>query len=199
MRLSRLGTDSSLPPDYQGFRAASELGRSILAAGQPSSCRPTTVGVVRRPFKEPPLTAESGGATRAALLAMRAHRGTGSSNPLPPAASLLRTDFPAGSKGRSAAWTHTRPLSQLLENQKAVIRASAELPRSAAFGSYCSSQRAPAAGVGKSDRLGDNHAVRVAERPSLGLARQPVARSHASASFLAIGLTLAPSWNGPLV
>src|SRR5271169_4117739 len=42
MRLSRLGTDSSLPPDYQGFRAASELGRSILAAGQLSSCRPTT-------------------------------------------------------------------------------------------------------------------------------------------------------------
>src|SRR6516162_1003623 len=42
MRLSRLGTDSSLPPDYQGFRAASEVGRSILAAGQPSSCRPTT-------------------------------------------------------------------------------------------------------------------------------------------------------------
>jgi hypothetical protein len=38
----RLGTDSSLPPDYQGFRTASELGRSILAAGQPSSCRPTT-------------------------------------------------------------------------------------------------------------------------------------------------------------
>jgi hypothetical protein len=34
-------------------------------------------------LKEPPLTAESGGATRAALLAMRAHRGTGSSNPLP--------------------------------------------------------------------------------------------------------------------
>src|SRR6266446_8151935 len=83
MRLSRLGTDSSLPPDYQGFRAASELGRSILAAGQPSSCRPTTDRVVRPPFKEPPPTAESGGATRAALLAMRAHRGTGSSNPLP--------------------------------------------------------------------------------------------------------------------
>ena len=34
-------------------------------------------------LKELPLTAESGGATRAALLAMRAHRGTGSSNPLP--------------------------------------------------------------------------------------------------------------------
>src|SRR5271169_3815473 len=84
MRLSRLGTDSSLPPDYQGFRAASELGRSILAAGQPSSCRPTTDrGCKAAPFKEPPLTAESGGATRAALLAMRAHRGTGSSNPLP--------------------------------------------------------------------------------------------------------------------
>src|SRR5271169_4205485 len=85
MRLSRLGTDSSLPPDYQGFRAASELGRSILAAGQVSRAvaGPPPIGVVRRPFKEPPLTAESGGATRAALLAMRAHRGTGSSNPLP--------------------------------------------------------------------------------------------------------------------
>ena len=46
-RYQRLGTDSSLPPDYQGFRAASELGRSILAAGQPSSCRPPTIGVVR--------------------------------------------------------------------------------------------------------------------------------------------------------
>jgi hypothetical protein len=42
MRVSRLGTDSSLPPDYQVFGAASELGRSILAAGQPSSFRPTT-------------------------------------------------------------------------------------------------------------------------------------------------------------
>ena len=55
----------------------------ILAAGQPSSCRPTTDPGCKPPFKEPPLTAESGGATRAALLAMRAHRGTGSSNPLP--------------------------------------------------------------------------------------------------------------------
>jgi len=55
----------------------------ILAAGQPSSCGPTTDRGCKRPFKEPPLTAESGGATRAALLAMRAHRGTGSSNPLP--------------------------------------------------------------------------------------------------------------------
>ena len=34
-------------------------------------------GCKAAPFKEPPLTAESGGATRAALLAMRAHRGTG--------------------------------------------------------------------------------------------------------------------------
>jgi hypothetical protein len=46
---------------------------------------PPPIGVVRRPFKEPPLTAESGGATRAALFAMTAHRGTGSSNPLPSA------------------------------------------------------------------------------------------------------------------
>jgi hypothetical protein len=44
----------------------------ILAAGQPSSCRPTTDRGCKRPFKELPLTAESGGATRAALLAMRA-------------------------------------------------------------------------------------------------------------------------------
>jgi hypothetical protein len=40
-------------------------------------------GCKAAPFKKPPLIAESGGATRAALLAMRAHRGTGSSNPLP--------------------------------------------------------------------------------------------------------------------
>jgi hypothetical protein len=84
MRLSRLGTDSSLLPDYQGFRDSVRVGpidprggsAEQLAAHQP-------IGVVRRPFREPPLTAESGGATRAALLAMRAHRGTGSSNPLP--------------------------------------------------------------------------------------------------------------------
>src|SRR5271169_1008388 len=95
MRLSRLGTDSSLPPDYQGFRAASELGRSILAAGQPSSCRPTTDrGCKAAPFKEPPLTAESGGATRAALLAIRAHRGTGGSNPLPSSGEDKRRMFP---------------------------------------------------------------------------------------------------------
>src|SRR6516225_161282 len=77
MRLSRLGTDGSLPPDYQGFRAASELGRSILAAGQPSSCRPTTDRGCKAAIQGAALTAESGGATRAALLAMRAHRGTG--------------------------------------------------------------------------------------------------------------------------
>jgi hypothetical protein len=88
MRLSRLGTDSSLPPDYQGFRDSVRVGpidprggsAEQLAAHQP-------IGVVRRPFREPPLTAESGGATRAALLAMRAHRGTGSSNPLPSSGS----------------------------------------------------------------------------------------------------------------
>jgi hypothetical protein len=59
--------ESSLPPDYEGFRAASALGRSIFAAGQPSSCRPTTDrGCKAAPFKKPPLTTESGGATRAA-------------------------------------------------------------------------------------------------------------------------------------
>ena len=67
MRLSRLGTDGSLPPDYQGFRAASELGRSILAAGQPSSCRPTTDRGCKAAIQGAALTAESGGATRAAL------------------------------------------------------------------------------------------------------------------------------------
>ena len=41
MRLSRLGTDRCRPIT-KVFGAASELGRSILAAGQPSSCRPTT-------------------------------------------------------------------------------------------------------------------------------------------------------------
>jgi hypothetical protein len=84
MRLSRLATDSSLPRDYQGFRGRVRVGpidprggsAEQLPAHQP-------IGVVRRPFNEPPLTAESGGATRATLLAMRAHRGTGSSNPLP--------------------------------------------------------------------------------------------------------------------
>ena len=76
----------------------------ILAAGQPSSCRPTTDRGCKRPFKEPPLTAESGGATRAALLAMRAHRGTGRSNPLPSSgeSSELRFGLTC-SKGRGSA------------------------------------------------------------------------------------------------
>jgi hypothetical protein len=43
--------------------SAAEGGGAV--AGHPP------IGVVRRPFKEPPLTAESSGATRAALLAMR--------------------------------------------------------------------------------------------------------------------------------
>src|SRR6185295_20137566 len=47
------------------------------AEGGGAVAGPPPIGVVRRPFKEPPLTAESGGATRAALLAMRAHCGTG--------------------------------------------------------------------------------------------------------------------------
>ena len=67
----------------------------ILAAGQPSSCRPTTDRGCKRPFKEP-LTPESGGATRAALLAMRAHRGTGSSNPLPSSGESTNHRFLGG-------------------------------------------------------------------------------------------------------
>ena len=73
----------------------------ILAAGQPSSCRPTTDRGCKRPFKEPPLTAESGGATRAALLAMRAHRGTGSSNPLPSSGESANFRFLSGFVARS--------------------------------------------------------------------------------------------------
>ena len=73
----------------------------ILAAGQPSSCRPTTDRGCKRPFKEPPLTAESGGATRAALLAMRAHRGTGSSNPLPSSGESGELPYCAAGSSRS--------------------------------------------------------------------------------------------------
>src|SRR5271169_879094 len=126
MRLSRLGTDSSLPPDYQGFRAASELGRSILAAGQVSRAvaGPPPTGVVRRPFKEPPLTAESSGATRAALLAMRAHRGTGSSNPLPssgesdelPPSALRHRRSRSSLRGRRACASGHDPFQPLLSN-----------------------------------------------------------------------------------
>ena len=69
MRLSRLGTDSSLPPDYQGFRAASELGRSILAAGQPSSCRPTTDRGCKAAIQEaaPPKTRGRAGSLAATI------------------------------------------------------------------------------------------------------------------------------------
>src|SRR6516225_12059438 len=55
---------------------------------------PPPIGGCKRPFKEPPLTAESGGATRAALLAMRAHRGTGSSNPPPSSGESANYRFP---------------------------------------------------------------------------------------------------------
>ena len=58
-------------PITKVFGAAPELGRSILAAGQPSSCRPPTDRGCKGPFKEPPLTAELGGPARAALLVMR--------------------------------------------------------------------------------------------------------------------------------
>ena len=76
MRLSRLGTDSSLPPDYQGFRGPVRVGPIDPRGGSAEQlpAPPTDRGCnIRRPFKEPPLTAESGGATRAALLAMRAN------------------------------------------------------------------------------------------------------------------------------
>ena len=43
-------------PITKVFRAASELGRSILAAGQPSSCRPRTDRGSKGPFKEPQST-----------------------------------------------------------------------------------------------------------------------------------------------
>ena len=58
-------------PITKVFGAASELRRSILAAGQPSSCRPPTDRGCKGPFKEPPLTAELGGPAGAALLVMR--------------------------------------------------------------------------------------------------------------------------------
>jgi hypothetical protein len=84
------GRDAGGGPAYR-FDTGTFLGTrvylgellSILAAGQPSSCRPTTDrGCKAAPFKSRshPSTAESGGATRAALLAMRAHRGTGSAS-----------------------------------------------------------------------------------------------------------------------
>ena len=58
-------------------RSSRRVSRAVAGPPTDRGCN------IRRPFKEPPFTAESSGATRAALLAMRAHRGTGSSNPLP--------------------------------------------------------------------------------------------------------------------
>jgi len=98
-------------PRYQRFSGprpswadrSSRISRAV--AGHPP------IGVVRRPFKEPPLTAESGGATRAALLAMRAHRGTGGSNPPPSSRqSVSRGISPCGiEKPAVAAGAQARP------------------------------------------------------------------------------------------
>ena len=69
-------------PRYRRFSGPRPSWADRPSPHQPTVAGHPPIGVVRRPFKEPPLTAESGGATRAALLAMRPHRGTGSSNPL---------------------------------------------------------------------------------------------------------------------
>ena len=65
-------------------------------------------GCKAAPFKEPPLTAESGGATRAALLAMREHRGTGSSNPLPSSGESTNHRFLSGCLGAKACGLRSR-------------------------------------------------------------------------------------------
>jgi hypothetical protein len=52
------------------------------------------IGVVRRPFKEPPLTAESGGRPGPRRWRWRAHRGTGSSNPVPSSEGSANFRFP---------------------------------------------------------------------------------------------------------
>jgi hypothetical protein len=61
MRLSRLGTDTS--PQHEVFGAASELDRSILGSAEQLPAH-QPIEVLRRPFKKPPLAAESGGPTR---------------------------------------------------------------------------------------------------------------------------------------
>jgi hypothetical protein len=64
------------------------------------------------------LTAESGGATRAALLAMRAHRGTGSSNPLPSAGESANQRFLSSGAIRllPGRWAIERTLGPLNRN-----------------------------------------------------------------------------------
>jgi hypothetical protein len=65
MRLSRLRTDTSPQQDYQGFQGRVRVG-PIDPRGGSAEQLPAyqPIGVVRRPFKEPPLTGESGGATQ---------------------------------------------------------------------------------------------------------------------------------------
>src|SRR6516165_940176 len=105
MRLSRLGTDNSLPPDYQGFRGRVRVGpidprggsaEQLPAHQTDRGCKTVIEGAAA--------TAESGGATRAALLAIRAHRGTGSSNPLPSSGESGRPQQSgAGSRRRGSS------------------------------------------------------------------------------------------------
>jgi hypothetical protein len=84
--------DKQARPNW-AYRSSRRVSRAVAG--------PPPIGVVRRPFKEPPLTAESGGATRAALLAMTAHRGTRSSNPLPSSGeSVSHTDQAAAVENR---------------------------------------------------------------------------------------------------
>ena len=116
--LDRYGC-SSPPPDYQSFRGRVRVGpidprggsAEQLPAHQP-------IGVVRRPFKEPPLTTESGGATRAAPLAMRAHRGTGSSHPLP--SSEESANLPRYADRVVGRWSEEPPLTVPLANDHPV-------------------------------------------------------------------------------
>src|SRR6516164_1698771 len=145
----------------------------ILAAGQPSSCRPTTDPGCKRPFKEPPLTAESGGATRAALLAMRAHRGTGSSNPLPSSGeSVSHTDQAAAGREPRVS-CGCAPLGRRRGRQRRAGRSNIA-PKNSNFsvGPY-SSTAVPPARFGDSDDT-DPQQKRVASgRADVGWALSP--------------------------
>jgi len=92
MRLSRLGTDTSTQHDYQGFRGRVRVG-PIDPCGGSAEQLPAhqPIGVVRTVIQGAATPGESGGATRAALLAMRAHREPEVRIHFPPAESLVRT------------------------------------------------------------------------------------------------------------
>src|SRR5437868_15439602 len=79
-----LGTDTSPQHDYQGFRGRVRVGPIDPRGGsaEPVAGPPTDRGC-KAVIQGAATPGESGGATRATLLPMRAHRETGSSNPLP--------------------------------------------------------------------------------------------------------------------